>query len=451
MSKIQKNNPVIIIGAGVAGMYAARCLRQVGKPFVLLEATDKHGGRIRPLIDPKFSDFPIELGAENIHGDKNQTGTENSFLYRDIMQHNPNLLRQVFTGGPTQDELYQVGNETFWDSSYQHKEIDKVWKRLKKLKKYTGKDITVAQYLAKKGIDKDHCCWNFYQALIGAEYGTTVDELGMFSLAQERRNWKTGNKDYGFSEKNYLSTLEEIYFTEILPEIIYNFPVHKIDIKPQQVVVHGPNNLHYSSPKVLLTVPLGVLKANTIKFVPPLPKEKQLAIETIGMDGGMKIILSFRKRFWPKRMLGFLTNQRIGYGWATGHVRKSGSNRFLTCFIMGKRANFFATMTPEEQKMHCLQELDSLFPPDLATKHFVELRCMNWKKQPYIRGSYSYPSPNTQFKDGPSMRSLLAKPIGDRLFFAGEATAKNHPATVHGAMESARTTIRNMFPQMRFV
>ena len=137
---MSKRKPqIIIIGAGAAGLYAARLLHNKGVSFTIIEASNRHGGRIRALIDPNFTGFPIELGAENIHGHKNQKGKRKSFLYKDIMKYNPNLLTPIFTGGRTQDELFQIDTTTVWDSKYEDKEIDKVWKFCKKKQTLQGK------------------------------------------------------------------------------------------------------------------------------------------------------------------------------------------------------------------------------------------------------------------------------------------------------------------------
>ena len=444
MSDSPIRTQVMVVGAGAAGLYAASLFQQEGISVSILEASNRHGGRIRALTDPNFSDFPIELGAENIHGHKNQKGEENSFLYRDIQELDANRLRRVFSSNRDQDELYEIDDTTVWDSTYDDRDIDRVWKFDKKAGKYKGDDIPMSEHLKRKGIDENSRCWHFYQAFIGAEYGTSIRNIGMRSFALERREWQTGASDYSIDGHGYLDTLDELYFRQVLPLVRYETAVTHVTLEKEGVLIRDASGVSHQAQKLLITVPLTILKSGMINFQPGLPATKLEAIRTIGMDTGMKVVLAFGKRFWPKRMMSFLTRGPIGMGWAPGKVQSHGSNRFLTCFVMGDAARNLSGLSEDNLRDTCLTELDRIFPKRKASKHFQAIRVMDWSREPFIGGAYSYPAVGVRRVEGESMRNHLAAPIHDRIFFAGEATAKHHPATVHGALESGRRAVREM-------
>ena len=430
---------IIIIGAGAAGLYAAKCLKEKGVQICILEASAKHGGRVRDMHDENFSDFPICLGAENIHGSKNQEGPNPSFLYADIKALDAKRLVRCWKAKRSQDELYFIDGKTVWDTSYEDDEIDEVWDFWDQAYEYSGPDITMAELLQSKGITPQSRTWHFYESLIGGEYGTSIERLGMNSFSLSSDLWLSGEKDFSIDGHSYLSTLEELYFSTVLDDIIYSSPVVRIKETDYGVLVEDTNGNFFSGNAVIITASLAVLKDDIIDFVPPLPDSKREAINTIGMDAILKVVLTFHTTFWKKkRMFGLLGPDLSSICWAPGKLQTGARNNVLISYITGKRAERIRQHTKEEAIAILLAELDQVFPPNLASKNFSDYFWMDWKDEPYIRGGYSYPAPNTMTAAGASKRDELAKPIRGRLYFAGEATAKHHPATVHGALESGR-------------
>jgi monoamine oxidase len=117
---------------------------------------------------------------------------------------------------------------------------------------------------------------------------------------------------------------------------------------------------------------------------------------------------------------------------------------------MGERYSYMSAMN-EEATQVVLVEMDRLYGKGFATDYFVDAFIMDWGKEESFHGVYSYPIVGTYDEDGLSKRQLLAKPIDNRVFFAGEATSNEHSATVHGALESgsraAEEIIRIFLPQ----
>lgn len=424
----------IIVGAGVSGLYTAYKLVQAGATVTLLEASNLHGGRVRPLTG--FANFTVELGAEFVHGSGNQNGTPPSFLYHDIQTYNASLLKS--TNG--QDTLLRIDNTNVWDSETEDPDILQVWDIIDAASDYDGPDITVAQYLQNEwGIGTSHRAWHFYEAYIGAEYGTSINRLSMRGYAAQEYLWLTGNNDY-LLDSSYLSILDALYFNAILPFVQYNKQVTAINYDGSNVLVTDQNGTNHIGNAAIITVPISILKNNTIAFTPALPTNKTAAINGIGMGAGMKIILKFTSAFWDTtQMFDLLASGYITEVWASGKLKTGATNNVLACFIMGERAEYMSAQGSNAINI-ALAELDTIFGSNLATNNFDEGYIMDWLEEPFIQGAYSYPIAGTYPNSGPptgtSKRQILAQSIANKLFFAGEATNNIHPSTVHGALET---------------
>jgi len=132
---------VIIVGAGAAGLYAAKVLKEAGINVIILEASDTHGGRVKPLEG--FADFHVEAGAEFVHGKGNTAGDPPSFLWSSINDYNPDLLLEY----GAYKEMYQIGTgyevEPYWDA-----DLEAAWQFYLNMYAYTGDDIFNFQNIA---------------------------------------------------------------------------------------------------------------------------------------------------------------------------------------------------------------------------------------------------------------------------------------------------------------
>ncbi|KAF2221971.1 flavin-containing amine oxidoreductase-domain containing protein [Elsinoe ampelina] len=194
--------------------------------------------------------------------------------------------------------------------------------------------------------------------------------------------------------------------------------------------------------KVILTAPLGVLKAQAISFEPALPEWKQGAIERLGFGVLNKIVLVFEKPFWDEQydMFGMLNNAERENSMNPDDYAKgrgkfylvwnciSNSGRPMLIALMSGHAAHAAEVTPTATLLkEILGRLTRTFAPKIVPAP-VEVIVTRWKKDPFTRGTYSFVAPGTQ----PGDYDVMAAPVGN-LHFAGEATCGTHPATVHGA------------------
>lgn len=424
----------IVVGAGAAGLYAAYSIAQAGGTVTILEASERHGGRVRYTND--FADFPLELGAEFVHGMGNQNGSPPSFLYHDINAFNPSLLKLT----NNEDALLTIDNTAVWDSETNDPDILQVWQLIGAAWNYSGPDVTVAEYLDTVwGITPGHRTWHFYETYIGTQYGTSLNRLSMRGYAAQEYLWLTGGKDYVL-DAPYLDVLDTLYFNEILPTIQYNKRVTAINYSGNGVSVTDQNGTNYVGNAVVLAVPLPILQDGDISFTPALPANKVAAINGLEMGAGMKMALKFNNTFWNgNRMFDLLCKSYTTECWASGKLKTGATNNVLNCFIMGERAEYMSAQGNNAINI-ALAELDSIFGNNVASNNFVDGIIMNWGNEPYIRGAYSYPIegsyPNSGPPTGTSKREILAQAVNNKLFFAGEATNNHHPSTVHGALET---------------
>ncbi|MBP7533290.1 MAG: FAD-dependent oxidoreductase [Chitinophagales bacterium] len=424
----------IVVGAGASGLYTAYKLVQAGATVTILEASGVHGGRIRPLEG--FASYTVELGAEFVHGMGNQNGTPPSFLYHDINTYNPSLLKPV----NSLDTLLTIDNTTVWDSETNDPDILQVWQLINWASDYSGPDITVAEYLQTVwDIGPTHRTWHFYEAYVGTEYGTSLDRLSMRGYAAEEALWLTGGKDY-LLDDSYLHILDTLYFNTVLPNVLYNKQVTAINYSGNGVTVTDQNGTNYVGNAVVLSVPLPILQDGDISFTPALPTTKLNAINGLEMGAGMKIVLKFTNAFWnTAQMFDLLCKGYTTECWVPAKVKTGATINVLHCFIMGERAEYMSAQGNNAINI-ALAELNSIFGGNLATNNFDEGYIIDWWTEPFIRGAYSYPIegsyPNSGPPTGINKRQILAQPINNKVFFAGEATNNNHPSTVHGALET---------------
>ena len=413
---------VIIIGAGLAGLTAGYILGKSGIDYTILEASQMIGGRIRTLEG--FADFPIELGAEEIHGRK-------SAWYEIIQQQE----RAMVSPEKYAQSLYNIEGKVLTLKEMEADELyDPVDKFTLHWEYYDQEEISVADYLDKLKIPSQY--HHVLNAWYGNEYGTSNSRLGILSMAQSDNKWSSGDSNFTLKDTSHLEVLKTA-FKEVIPHVQLNSPAVMIDSSNELVEVETKKG-QYKAKRVIITVPLSVLKAGDLAFFPPLDEDKQKAIDTIGIDSGMKILLKFKERIWPENTGSIYPGGKIPEFWVTG-LGKDTQSHVLTGFINGENAEYLSSLGDQAVYV-ALHELDQVFGDRKATENFEDSYIIDWSKEPYIKGSYSYPSLNSEPE-----RISLAESIDDKVFFAGEATnAWGHPGTAHGALETGYRAVKEL-------
>lgn len=410
---------VAIIGAGAAGLYAAHLLSKRGIPVKIFEASDRIGGRIKPITD--FASFPIEMGAEEIHGD-------NSVLYSLLANSDAQ-----FVNWPGKEYYELDGQLVSEDDIANDPDYVLTESLFNEIASFSGGDTSVQTYGTLQGItNRTAHIWNGW---VGAEMGTSNSRLSIAGAAAQTANWAAGDPDFILTNRDILSTLlDQMEGVAVLVQ--KNTPIVKVNYQGNKVVLTDQELNTYEADRVIVTAPIPVLFGDAMEFTPSLPSLHRQAINSIGMGKGYKLILKFSAPFWPADMGYLFTAGLVPVYWPTASQR-SGVDFLLTAFIMGEQADQFATLHASNQAISTiLNELIELFGPQ-AGPSFVDYRLMDWAAEQWIGGAYSFPKPDTG-----EVRALLAEPIEGKLFFAGEATHTGaHYGTVHGAMESGARAV----------
>jgi hypothetical protein len=407
---------------------AARTLVDHGVEVVILEARDRTGGRC-------WTQDGVDLGAHWIHG------TEGNPL--------TNLARRqgvdtLFVGG---DSSYSGG----WDHIVLHGEdgrrlsyvekmgsillADEVRDDLDSLRRrrvaFGETDISYRDALDRilatrelSAAERQQVEWHI--AL------TARDDCAADDSALSFLWWDEGYEVYGYGDslfvRGYGAVIEAL--------------TRGLDVRLQHVVeciTHSPVGVTVATDKgdftadaVIVTLPLGVLKAGAVEFSPPLSAGKQMAIERLGMGDLAKIVVHFAHPFWPidQYVFGYLCRPLHDRPSMIVNMWKTHDIPALVLLAGGCLAREIERWSIEKVSAWATDVLRDVFGDQVPEPESIQRT--QWDVDPYSRGSYSFVAVGST----PDDIDELAKPIGTRVCFAGEATNRHHWAGAHGAYAS---------------
>lgn len=404
---------VLVIGAGAAGLYAGYILNSKGIDFEILEASSRYGGRLGK--NTSFADFPLDLGAQWLHGKNNLMG----------------------------DLVAKSGAEITLDDS----EI-KYWFNNSIVSSLPNDvvaiflpedlpDVSYKDYAAQKGFGPEYD--NIVEGIAG-DSGADASELSAYWQVKEENNWVSGEEDYKFRQ-TYFDVIDSQIASVVADKIRLNTAVTKIDYSGNEILVTDANNNTHAADKMIITVPVSILKLNTIEFIPALPSEKTNAFAKIGMDAGMKVFLKFSSRFYDQNIIG----GAICAAYADEFVGKTGNDHVLLAFVMGEQAEYLSSLGTDTAIISALLgELDTMYSGQ-ATATYLSGLVQNWGNEPFIRGAYSFSTVGMG-----NAREVAAQPVDAKLFFAGEAmNVTGHHQTVFGAIETGYREVINILKEAK--
>ncbi len=408
-----KNKKTLIIGAGISGLAAARKLSMSGFPVTVLEAQSRTGGRA--LTDYSLG-IPVSLGPQWFHG----------------IENNPlvtiaNKLSLKYKNTEFFNLLFFDRNEQLVSAEYVNSFFEDFDSTLAQAKSYAlqqPQDISLLAAL--DAVDKSEGNSQIKQDL----YGIAKHFLSIYTAA----SLKNLSGRYWDQEKilpggNYFLVDG---FTPIIDELAKSCDIHfntkvlKICHDKSGVTVITEQE-EFTAEKAIITIPLGVLKKGSILFEPDLPENKKSAIQKLQMGILNSVVLKFPKIFWPTNYSGmYFTCPELDFRCFT-NLNYLQQEPIITGRVSGDQAQMLEALDDKELVEKAMFGLRKVFGHTIPEPS--QYLITRWGRNPFSYGSYSYIPIGATGTEC----DVLAEPIGNRLFFAGEATHREYPATTHGA------------------
>ncbi len=421
---------VIIVGAGIAGLAAAQELNQQGYHILILEAKNRVGGRVSTKNAWGTS---AELGGSWLHS--SQTNPLMKIIKKENIATLPTQYTLTAPFNKFNSMMIYQGNGQLLPKLEKQKILDLakqfaayIDEHQKNFTDKTSYEDAIEKFDAQKNLSaKDRKYLNYFiKDILSFDHGA---ELNQITAKQPITSEENLGPDVLFDGGGYVQLLEKMVKNT---PILLNKRVTEISYSKKSVAVSTASHV-YNARYVIVTLPLGVLKADSVKFSPPLPKEKIAAIKKIGFGTYNKTYLLFSKPFWDKKsewLVFFPTKEQPNELYEVLNYHKFYQQPILLVFTAGDFAKKMETRSDEQIIDQIMHRLRSVYGPSIPQPtSFVISR---WGLDPYSRGSYSYPRVGSTEQD----IEALAKPVSQRVFFAGEATSKDDYGTVHGAYQS---------------
>lgn len=402
----------LIIGGGIAGLTAARHLTEAGLRVTLLEARDRLGGRI---FTQHAGQFPVELGAEFVHGRPEE------------------ILGLAAEAGapivPVQGSFRRKIKGAWAEAGHLMGKVDQLFANLPA----DEPDQSFQHYLDRTGTDEEVR----QQALRYVE-GFHAAEPSLISARSLRRDSEAEEAIEGDHQYRVASGYESLVRAVVdridreRCSIVTNAAVHEIVWRQGQVIARTAAT-EYQARRAIVTLPLGVLKSNSVVFSPSLP-EKQKAMSFLEMGPVIRVSLCFQQKFWEHdpemNDLSFLFTDDPQF--PTWWTSNPFSYPILTGWAAGPHAGAHAGRSKDEivqSAVQALAQIMSVAEPELR-EQLTSAFMHDWQADPFSRGAYSYVGVG-----GMEAAQALAAPVARTLYFAGEATnGDGYNGTVHGAI-----------------
>jgi monoamine oxidase len=426
---------VIVIGAGMAGLTAARTLAEAGRSVTLLEAGNRIGGRI---LTHREGNEVIELGAEFVHGKPPE-------LWSIIEEANletyeldgPNLS---FEDGKLQTE------------EHEQEEEDDRFAILDRLESRTGPDITFDEYLAQHPLPEEarSSAIGYVEGFNAADHRIiSVASLGLQQAAEDAIE---GDRLFRIREGyDRLPQFLADRFTAAGGQIHLNTLVERIDWNPTHVRIQANSAgqpVQHQAAQAVITLPLGVLQQNAVEFV-PVPNPIHEA-HRLRMGQARRFTLLFREKFWTqssrqpnRRDFSFLFSfASMPPVWWTPYPEPSHT---LTGWVGGPRSEALANLTAQQLGELACEALAPIFSisPETLRSQLTACFAHDWQRDGLFSGAYSYVPAGAL-----DACSKMTIPADNTLYFAGEHTdTTGHWGTVHAAIRSGQRAAQQILNQ----
>ena len=421
---------IIVVGAGLAGLGAAATLRARGFDVTVVEARERIGGRVNSV--ERFG-TTIDLGAAWIHDSRGNplTAVAKSAGLETVATDYDRVVLRSAGQQPISEAITEkamAARDRIIDSLYSQADKDP----------RSNLAPALAREVRKQGLtgtSAEALNW-----LLGVEF--PLDRGG--SPPQLSLGGFNEGEEYDGGPDLLIKGGASQLVNKIAEGTKVETGVEVTSIKTgrSKVEVRTRAGKTITADGCVVAVPLGVLKASTIRFDPPLPSATRRAIARVGVGLLDKVFLSYDSAWWPAGAnqlgtigqplantvsvfpLSKLTGTPLAVGFTGGPyaagLEKAGPAAMTAAVVERLRAGFGTAATP------------------------VASEQTNWRKDPFTRGSYSYLTPQSGYSD----REALGK-LNGRLILAGEHTSIDRPATMDGAWLAGKTAAARLASKLR--
>ena len=400
---------VLIIGAGISGLAAAKKLKDKGFTIIVLEAQEKIGGRIRT---DRSMGIAFDEGASWIHGPNGNPITKlasqagaNTYLTDD-----DNLA--VFDNNGT------AYSDAFLDSQYTQFENALNAVRRAGTKRQSFQTIFNSLYPTQA----NNRLWKYMlSAYLEFDTGGDISKLSSKHFYDDEA---FSGKDVivinGYDKvANFLGQGLDVRLNSSVTEINYNETKSLVNVNGNSI----------EADYVIVSVPLGVLKNNSIAFKPSLPASKLSAIQNIQMGNANKFLFIWDTPFWDTNIqyIGYTPETKGKFNYLINMMKFLPTTNGLMTFAFGDYATVTETMSDNQIINEVMAQLKTIYGNSIPNP--TNMLRTKWGQNINTFGAYSFATNRTTSADFDTM----ATEINHKLFFAGEHTERDYRGTVHGA------------------
>ncbi|OSP07508.1 flavin monoamine oxidase family protein [Microbacterium sp. LEMMJ01] len=413
----------VIVGAGVAGLTAARLLQDAGRTVVVLEARDRIGGRVHT----DRTDGIVDLGASWIHGVDGSpvAAAAEAFGMRTVEFTVGGFQvdsRPIAYHGPDGRPLSAEETRAFAADVHA---VDAVLPDIIAASRPTAsyRDVT-DEALSRQGwsAERTQRVREYLEHRAEEQYGAWIEDLAAHGLDDDAIEG------------------DEVVFPDgygVLPErlaegldIRLEHLVTRVDWSDDGVWVRTSHG-DFSGDTTVITVPVGVLQAGTMEIVPPLPPVNAEALGRLRMNAFEKVFLRFPTRFWEDGVYALRQQGPEARWWHSWYdLTALHDEPLLLTFAAGPAAAATRDWSDAEVQASIMAQLRRLYGDEIPDP--IGMRRTAWQDDPFAHGSYAYMTVGSTTAD----HDDLATPVGGVLHLAGEATWTDDPATVPAALFS---------------